>query len=293
MKVLIQVHILFMIFWEIQSTAYFVDNLLTCPQNMIAYSINENPTERVCDCKSQLLYYPQDDSCYDAYRQGPCPYKHYLVLLPGEAVARCVKNPCSVDGFVPYRGKCHILWANGKPCDDEYTYLGFNQNYQIECNKFKYHGDFEDLRISKFCTNNSHLISTSEDNTSYSCECNQRFLYLSKTDSCHMAYRQGPCSPGNYFVLPLGQNEPRCEKNPCHEDGLVPFEGGCHQVYKSGPHCPIPDLLTVDEITFQLQCTFETKSFGPLSAGGIINAPRKVCPLGSRRILTLCKKAFQ
>lgn len=99
-----------------------------------------------CDCEDTFLYHSEHDSCYDAYRQGPCSSRQYFILPPGETNAKCEKNPCKVDGMVPFKEKCHFLWKSGDPCNNE-TYLGINSQFQIECNSSKYLGSIEDLVI--------------------------------------------------------------------------------------------------------------------------------------------------
>lgn len=110
--------------------------------------IDEKTNEEVCDCKENFLYYVNDDSCYEPFRQGPCPDDHYLTLSPTDTIAKCVKNPCGVDGFVPYNGKCHILWAKGKPCENNFLYLGINEAFQIECSPLGHSGIEENWVIT-------------------------------------------------------------------------------------------------------------------------------------------------
>ncbi|XP_033231924.1 uncharacterized protein LOC117182920 [Belonocnema kinseyi] len=72
------------------------------------------------------------DSCYEAYKQGPCPPGEYLVLSPGQDLAKCERNDCLVDGFIPFKGSCLQLYNS---CGDvEYTkflYLGLD--FQLTC----------------------------------------------------------------------------------------------------------------------------------------------------------------
>lgn len=152
-------------------------------------------------------------------------------------------------------------------------------------------------KSSKSCPENSYLTSTNEDNTSYACVCKPTFLYSIINNTCYEAYKQGPCPPGNYLILPSGKQGPRCANNPCYQDGLVPFSGGCYEVGKSGPPCSNDYKLIVDKRTFQLRCNsiyfIDYDNLGPVVVGGIINAPPKACPAGSRRVVSHCKRAFQ
>lgn len=115
---------------------------------MQAFLVRENSTDQFCDCEDTFLYHPEEDTCYDAYRQGPCQSGYYNALPPGEDVAKCIKNPCRVDGLVSFQGKCHFLWEAGIPCKDNSTYLGVNKdNFQIECSNERYVGSWYDLVI--------------------------------------------------------------------------------------------------------------------------------------------------
>ncbi|XP_051166736.1 uncharacterized protein LOC127285019 [Leptopilina boulardi] len=124
-----------------------------------------------------------------------------------------------------------------------------------------------------------------ENYTTWICDCMIKYLYFPKTDSCHAPYRQGPCLVGQYLILSDNDNFGKCEENPCFYDGLVPFKGGCHSLGQFGPPCDKDNqtalLVTLD---FKLICSYPVFF-------GIITAPGKTCPIGSRRIaLGICKK---
>ncbi|XP_043462216.1 uncharacterized protein LOC122498513 isoform X1 [Leptopilina heterotoma] len=267
-------------------------NFISCPKHMKHFLVSENSTEQYCDCDEIYLYHPKHDFCYDAYRQGPCQNGYYYVLSPNSYVATCQKNPCQIDGIVPFRGKCHFLWESGKPCRSETTFLGINDSYQLECGIKRYMGSWYDLKTSKSCPKDSLLTPSDDEHTNYYCKCKETYIYSAKNHSCYQAYKQGPCPLGSYYVLPTGRKEPRCEVNPCNEDGLVPFKGKCHEIYKSGYPCA-DNLthLTVTRKTFQLKCIYQPPV--SMGGGGIINAPIKACPPGSRRVVTGCKHIFQ
>ncbi|XP_051166662.1 uncharacterized protein LOC127284965 isoform X2 [Leptopilina boulardi] len=259
---------------------------------MQSFLVSENSTKQFCDCQDTFLYHPENDFCYDAYRQGPCPSGYYFALSPGENVATCQLNPCRIDGLVPFNGKCHFLWESGHPCKNETLFLGINDNFQIECSDRRYIGSWIELKISKNCPNNSYLEPTDNEHSNFICNCKETYIYSAKNNSCHQAYRQGPCKQGSFYVLPREQKEPRCVRNPCQEDGYVPFQGHCHEIYKFGPPCADSRTqLTVTAKTFKLKCIYRPPSGA--GGGGIINAPEKACPPGSRRVITDCKKVFQ
>lgn len=103
-----------------------------CPNNMLVYSSDRNNVAWVCDCRPRFLYVPLNDSCYEAYRQGPCPSQHYLFLPEGETVPQCVKNPCLEDNLVKYNNTCYALKTIGSPCAP--GVIGVNEiNFQLEC----------------------------------------------------------------------------------------------------------------------------------------------------------------
>ncbi|XP_025990423.1 uncharacterized protein LOC105208281 [Solenopsis invicta] len=125
----------------------------------------------------------------------------------------------------------------------------------------------------------------SEKNESI-CDCRPRFLYFRLNDSCHEAYRQGPCPPKNYVVLPENEMVPRCVENPCLQDGMVQYNAKCYPLRKKGPCASNEMILSVNETTFQLECI--DTSIGPLYT---IDPPLNLCPKGSvRSTLGICKK---
>lgn len=82
------------------------------------------------------------------------------------------------------------------------------------------------------------------------------FIYYPVTNKCYSAYRQGPCSAGQYLVLPPRKVIPECVQNPCRNDGKVPFRSSCHELDKTGP-CQLPELATVvgiNETTLLIDC---------------------------------------
>lgn len=73
--------------------------------------------EKYCDCRRGLIYYPDTDDCYQAYRKGPCESEKYLILE--DDVVQCVDNPCKIDGHVRYKGRCYPLGSKA-PCEEDY-----------------------------------------------------------------------------------------------------------------------------------------------------------------------------
>lgn len=110
----------------------------TCPENMISYPLDENSTNWICDCLTSYLYFSGSNSCHEPYKRGPCPPENYLVLPPGEILARCEKNPCLEDGLVSFEGSCSRLNEN---CgQNEYNYLIVDQiDFKISCSTSVFH----------------------------------------------------------------------------------------------------------------------------------------------------------
>ncbi|XP_011876351.1 PREDICTED: uncharacterized protein LOC105566732 [Vollenhovia emeryi] len=105
----------------------------SCPKDMLRYPGDGGKDSWVCDCRPRFLYFPLNDSCYEAYRQGPCPPKNYVVLPEDEAVPRCVENPCSVDGEVQFNDTCYPLRTRGGPCAPDGV-IGVNETtFELEC----------------------------------------------------------------------------------------------------------------------------------------------------------------
>ncbi|XP_014472708.1 PREDICTED: uncharacterized protein LOC106743412 [Dinoponera quadriceps] len=104
-----------------------------CPKDMLLYPGDGVKSAWVCDCRSRFVYFPMNDSCYEVYRQGPCPVNQFVVLPEDDAVPRCEANPCIIDGVVPFNGTCHLLQSTGGPCGPDAA-LGVNEtNFQLEC----------------------------------------------------------------------------------------------------------------------------------------------------------------
>ena len=103
-----------------------------CPENQLLYPGNQK-NDWICDCGPGYIYYPPQDGCFSAYRQGPCRQGYHLILKRNKVVPECVVNPCK-DGFarfVPfefiveggnfdcnfrYKGKCYELDKPNGPC---------------------------------------------------------------------------------------------------------------------------------------------------------------------------------
>lgn len=86
------------------------------------------------------------------------------------------------------------------------------------------------------------------------------FVYYPQKDDCFQVYRQGPCNPGQYLVLPEKKVIPECVQNPCRKDGEVLFNNNCEKLYTTSP-CQSTvaenlksSVLDINETTLELQC---------------------------------------
>ncbi|XP_011168840.1 uncharacterized protein LOC105202148 [Solenopsis invicta] len=102
-----------------------------CPKGMMLYPSNNEKNESVCNCKPGYL--SLNDSCHEAYRQGPCPLNNYVVLSE-ETVPHCVENPCLQDSMVQYNDKCYYLRMKG-PCASDEILDVIENTFQLECIK--------------------------------------------------------------------------------------------------------------------------------------------------------------
>lgn len=127
------------------------------------------------------------------------------------------------------------------------------------------------------CPENMYLYPGDGDASAWECDCIPNYLYFPLNHSCHRAYRQGPCELHNYVILPPGDVVPKCDRNPCLKDGLVPYENVCYTLPAQGP-CPPTQHLDVNGTTFQVECL--STVIGP---NHIIDAPSNRCRNGSRK----------
>ncbi|XP_063920964.1 uncharacterized protein LOC135135773 [Zophobas morio] len=86
-----------------------------CPENQLLYPGKQINDDWICDCGPGYIYYPPEDTCFGAYRQGPCPQTYHLILKPDKVVSECVVNPCE-EGFGSYEGVCYELNKPDGPC---------------------------------------------------------------------------------------------------------------------------------------------------------------------------------
>lgn len=135
------------------------------------------------------------------------------------------------------------------------------------------------------------------------CDCRPGYIYHPTSSACYSPFRQGPCPRKSYLYLPKGQYIPQCQINTCNLDGIVSFNGGCHELGLSGP-CKYPELsyvVAVNQTTMQLQCiasqplhtnlasrfgedddTTSEATVAPRDAEEVDSAVN-LCPVGSKR----------
>lgn len=100
---------------------------------MLLYPGDGSTSSWICDCMPRFLYFPLNGTCHEAYRQGPCPAEHHVILPEGESVPKCVKNPCLDDSLVSYNNTCYALKTQGGPCAPLGVLIVNETNFQIEC----------------------------------------------------------------------------------------------------------------------------------------------------------------
>ena len=105
-----------------------------CPENMLLYPGQGDKSTWACDCKPKFLYFPSNNSCHEAYMQGPCPRGEYVTLPEDDVIPRCTINPCKENGLVLFCGFCYRLGCN-EPCTANHTLNVNETTYTLECIK--------------------------------------------------------------------------------------------------------------------------------------------------------------
>ncbi|XP_050329996.1 uncharacterized protein LOC126759300 [Bactrocera neohumeralis] len=107
-----------------------------CKSNELLYP-GDHADDWICDCAPGALYYPDSDSCYPAFRRGPCEAEHMLILARNEVLPQCIKNDCKVDGLVKINNVCYKI-GDSAPCPNaQLSYvLGVNTaTLMLDCIK--------------------------------------------------------------------------------------------------------------------------------------------------------------
>ncbi|XP_011314734.1 uncharacterized protein [Fopius arisanus] len=135
------------------------------------------------------------------------------------------------------------------------------------------------IRIPGQCPPHMDRFPHPRNASSWFCDCVKGRLYYSLNDSCYEPYRRGPCKSSEYLILPQDQVASRCVLNPCREDNLVPFEGGCHPLHEKEGPCQENNILGVNSTTFHIECIpLDLVPFNIIDPG-----EDDGCPRGSRR----------
>lgn len=117
-----------------------------CTENELYYP-GDQKDDWICDCRPAYIYHPKSDSCWPAWRQGPCNASEYLTLKNDTVIPSCEPNPCKKDGAVIFDRLCWNLGATA-PCVHMYPIpaaLGVNAtNLAIECVHLKLDNRFGD-----------------------------------------------------------------------------------------------------------------------------------------------------
>jgi hypothetical protein len=194
-----------------------------------------------------------------------------------------MKMKCLYAGFVFFAFNLYVIWGQDVifPTDEETSHVS-GGNSTIITERIP-------VSIPGSCPKDMLLYPGDSAKNAWVCDCRPRFLYFPSNNSCHEAYRQGPCPPENYVVLPENETVPYCVENPCLEDGVVPYNDTCYPLRTIGGPCAPEGVIGVNETTFQLECV--EADIAPFI---IIDLPPRMgpsCPPGSRRsTLGECKK---
>lgn len=78
------------------------------------------------------MFLPETDSCYPAFRQGPCDKGFILVLVKDNIFPQCVKSKCK-DGFAELNNKCYAFGESDGCNPKEQSILGVNELFEITC----------------------------------------------------------------------------------------------------------------------------------------------------------------
>ena len=100
---------------------------------MLLYPGGGNTSSWICDCKGKFLYFPANNSCYEAYKRGPCPPKHIVILPPGEVIPKCSENPCLAENHVLFKGSCVKINTVGGKCGPKEILAVNETTFQLEC----------------------------------------------------------------------------------------------------------------------------------------------------------------
>nr|XP_014099662.2 uncharacterized protein LOC106624452 [Bactrocera oleae] len=105
------------------------------------------------------------------------------------------------------------------------------------------------------CKSNELLYPGDHDDD-WICDCAPAALYYPDSDSCHSAFRRGPCEAEYMLVLAPNAVLPQCIKNTCKVDGLVKINNVCYEIGSSGPcqNAHLSYVLGVNTTTLLLDC---------------------------------------
>ncbi|CAK9822621.1 hypothetical protein ANTRET_LOCUS1112 [Anthophora retusa] len=166
------------------------------------------------------------------------------------------------------------------PKDEQFSYVSGNKDTPIT--------ERIPVLAPNDCPKNMLLYPGSGNKSTWICDCIPKFLYFPLNDSCHEAYKQGPCKPQYHVILPKNEVVPKCEKNPCLIDGEVKYNNTCYPLRTLGGPCAPDGILEVNETTFDVECV--PSDVEPFI---IIQAPKRQCPAGSRRnSLGICREVI-
>uniref|UniRef100_A0A182FTP4 DUF4789 domain-containing protein n=1 Tax=Anopheles albimanus TaxID=7167 RepID=A0A182FTP4_ANOAL len=204
-------------------------------------------------CDSGMIFWPQDNKCYQIHTKGPCS-KGKLISLDNNGIARC---KCESEGdlsnyFHEETETCHEFFTKG-PC------LGtgelFLPSRKCACHERLPHFHNETNQCYELGTigpcpfGHTFIVadgkrrdgSTAPKGTlKAECRCKDGYVRW-KDGYCYKLYTQGPCEFGSFVTEP-----DVCTPNPCEKGRLYfPQEKTCYRIGSQGP-CSLHQVVIFD-----------------------------------------------
>ncbi|XP_064100508.1 uncharacterized protein LOC135211207 [Macrobrachium nipponense] len=207
-----------------------------------------NATLNPCAKKSwQLLYWPEDNSCYQIFTQGPCndTQEFYYNLSSGKGACRCPRDK------VLHRptGLCFDEYSKG-PCPPrqflagrEESNIGICQDF-LECPPrhvfWPRNNKCYELHTQGPCLN-GYLLYINPATGFPDCGCDKNLMfsnYWSLTGLCFELFKRGPCLEGNIFLYNATKGSTQCSCSSSILTNYHNHSNGCYELNHQGPCNP-------------------------------------------------------
>ncbi|XP_058833558.1 uncharacterized protein LOC131691288 [Topomyia yanbarensis] len=203
-------------------------------------------------CDSGMIFWPQDNKCYQLYTKGPCS-KGKLISMDNDGIAKC---KCEKEGelgnyFHNETETCHEFFTKG-PC--QRTGELFLPSRKCACHQRlpHYHNEtsqcYELDTIGPCPIGHTYIIADKRGQhevTAMRAECRCKENYVPwKNGYCYKLYTQGPCDFGSFII-----DSNSCIPNPCEKGRLYfPREKTCYRIGAQGP-CSLHQVVIFDFTT--------------------------------------------